>query len=98
MVASSMLLLFGVYGAIVKYKIRGPQVLVFVSTMTRDNPYINLPPGGCTLDGLERTRPLKNMEIKLRDIAPHHEVGHIALSDAKVFETERLAFGRLYAG
>ena len=99
LVASSMLLLFRVYSAIVKYKIRGPQVLGFVSTMTRDNPYINLPPGGCTLDGLERTRLLKNMEIKLRDVAPHHEVGHIALSDAKVsFEFERLAFGRLYAG
>ena len=98
LVASSVLLLFGVYGAIVKYKVRGPQVLGFVSTMTRDNPYINLPPGGCTLDGLERTRLLKDREIKLRDIAPGREVGHIALSDAKLFETERLAFSRLYAG
>ena len=65
--------------------------------MTRDNPYINLPPGGCALDGLERTRLLKDMEVKLRDVTPRHEVGHIALTDAQPFKIEKLAIGRLYA-
>lgn len=95
--ASSVLLLFGVYGAIVKHRIRGPQILGYVNTMTRDNPYINLPPGGCALDGLERTRLLKDMEVKLRDVTPRHEVGHIALTDAQPFKIEKLAIGRLYA-
>lgn len=96
-VASSALLVFGVYGAIVKHRTRGPQVLGYVSTMTRDNPYINLPPGGCTLDGLERTRLLKDMEVKLRDVSRRYEVGHIALSAARPYNTEKFAFDRLYA-
>lgn len=98
-VASSTLLLFGLYGAVVKHRTRGPQVLGYVSSMTRDNPYVNLPPGGCALDGLERTRLLKDVEVRLRDVAPRRGVGHIALSDAGPSDgAEGFAFGRLYAG
>ena len=98
LVASSVLLILGLYGAIVKHRTRGPQVLGYVSSMTRDNPYVNLPPGGCALDGLARARLLKDVTVQLRDVTPRHEVGHIALSDANPFDrNERFAFGRLYA-
>ena len=98
LVASSTLLVCGIFGAIVKDRTRGPQVLGYVSTMTRDNPYINLPSGGCNLDGLERARLLKGWRVILRDVAPDHDVGHIALSDAISSDVDRLVHGRLYAG
>lgn len=63
-ISSSVLLLCGLCGAFVKHMARGPQILGYVSMMTKDNPYINLPSGGCTLDGLERARLLKGLEVK----------------------------------
>lgn len=72
--------------------------MVYVSSLTRNNPYVNQPPGGCTLDGLDRTRLLKDLRVKMQDVAPDHEVGHIALSDAKGSTPDGLASGRLYAG
>lgn len=97
LVASTVLLLFGLYGAIVKHSIRGPEILGYVSTMTRDNSFIDLPSGGCALDGLERARLLKDLEVKLRDVIPHHGVGHIALSDTKPLNNDKFDYGRLYA-
>ena len=93
-IASSALLLCGVCGTIAKYMTRGPDILGYVSTLTRDNPYIDLPPGGCTLDGLERARLLINMKVKMQDVAAEEEIGHIAFSSA---ETTNLMSGRLYA-
>ena len=71
-------------GAIVKHMTRGPIILGYVSTMTRDNPYIDLPPGGCTLDCLERTRLLKDVSVRLQDFAPDDAVGHIAFGSARL--------------
>ena len=97
-VASSLLLGLGMFSAIVKYKLRGPQILGYVSTMTRDNPYMELPPGGCHLNGLERTRLLKDLKVQLRDVTPSHEFGHIALSNVGSSRKRRLDLNRLYAG
>ena len=97
-VTSSVLLLCGICGAIAKHMTRGPKILGYVSTMTRDNSYIDLPPGGCTLDGLERARLLKDIKVKVLDVAAEGEVGHIALGSAETFGTGRLVYGRLYAG
>ena len=98
LIASTLLLVCGMCGAIVKYRARGPKILGYVSTMTRDNPYIDLPPGGCTLDGLDRARLLKDMEVKLRDVAAGDEVGHIALGLAQPFDKGGLILDRRYAG
>lgn len=78
--------------------VRGPRILGYVSTMTRDNSYVDLPSGGCTLDGLERARLLKDMRVRLQDVAPEDGVGHIALSSAETSEKGNLVSGRLYAG
>ena len=98
LIASTLLLVCGMCGAIVKYRARGPRILGYVSTMTRDNPYIDLPPGGCTLDGLDRARLLKNIEVQLQDVAAEDEVGHIALGLAQPGDQGALVLDRLYAG
>lgn len=95
--ASSVLLLCRICDAIVKHKARGPQILWHVSTMTRDNPFIDLPSRGCTLDGLDRARLLKDMEVKVQDVAAEDEVGHIALGAAHKFDAGNLITDRRYA-
>ncbi|CAD6588389.1 MAG: hypothetical protein ASARMPREDX12_003254 [Alectoria sarmentosa] len=96
-VASIVLLLCGICGVIVKHMARGPIILGYVSTMTRDNPYIDLPSGGCTLDGLQRAKLLKDIKVKVQDVAAEGGVGHIAFGSAETFGTGKLIPGRLYA-
>jgi hypothetical protein len=50
--ASSALLLSGVAGLVAKHAAVVPDVLTYVSSLTRDNPHIPLGPGGNTLDGM----------------------------------------------
>ena len=68
-------------GLILKYTATAPDILGYVSTMTRDNPHMVLPPGGHTLDGLERARYLSKMEVQLADIAWDKVEGHIAFTN-----------------
>lgn len=96
-VASGVLFLCGLCGAIFKHATRGPKILGFVSTMTRDNPYVELPSGGCTLDGLERARLLKDVKVKVQDVSPEDAEGHIAFGSADTSRKGTLLLGRLYA-
>ncbi|KAL8853002.1 MAG: hypothetical protein Q9221_002150 [Calogaya cf. arnoldii] len=59
-------------------KAKAPDILGYISTMTRDNPYTDVPVGRNTLSGLERARYLFDLKIRLVDIMPRHEFGHIA--------------------
>lgn len=72
-----------------------PDILGNVSSLTRDNPYIPLPGGGCILEGVERTRLLAGLEVRVVDVRPSEEVGHIALSSLKD-GVKPLVKGRLY--
>jgi hypothetical protein len=78
--ASSALLLSGVAGLVAKHTAGAPDVLAYVSSLTRDNPHIPLGAGDNTLDGMERARALKNLRVRLRDVRPDAAVGHIALA------------------
>lgn len=94
--ASNALLLSGICGAIAKDMTRGPTILGYVSTMTRDDPYIDLPPESCTLDCLKRTRLLKDVSARLQDFALDDAVGHIAFGSAETFRRGKLRMDRLY--
>ena len=59
--------------------IRGPDVLGFASSMTRDNPYVPLPAGGSHLDGPERARRLRDVRLELTDVRPEDENGYLAV-------------------
>ncbi|KAI9881289.1 MAG: hypothetical protein M1830_005575 [Pleopsidium flavum] len=87
-----ILQLCAIAGVILKYTTTAPDILGYVSTMTRDNPYTPLPDGGQTLDGMERARLLGNMHVQIADVNQGKDYGHIAFSS--VTEGNRLA--RLY--
>ncbi|KAH6997161.1 hypothetical protein EDB80DRAFT_584788 [Ilyonectria destructans] len=59
--------------------IRGPDILGFASSMTRDNPHMDIPTGGSSLDGPDRARMLGHLRVQLTDIFPEAESGYIAL-------------------
>ncbi|KAA6409996.1 MAG: hypothetical protein FRX48_06610 [Lasallia pustulata] len=79
LIASLVLFICGIYGAILKCRTVAPDVLGNVSSLTRDNPYVPLPGGGTALDGLERARLLKDLKVRLQDVTPGDPLGHIAL-------------------
>ena len=66
-----------VAGLFLKVTTKAPDLLGYVSTMTRDNVYSSVPPGGNVMDGVERARCLADMKVKLADVRPTEDVGHI---------------------
>lgn len=55
-------------GLILKYTATAPDILGYISTMTMENPHINVPNGGNTLDGMERARYLQKVKVQLADV------------------------------
>lgn len=98
LIASLLLFICAIYGTILKYQTVAPDVLGYVSSLTRDNPYVPLPGGGTALDGLERARLLKNMKVRLQDVTPGDPQGHIALRYDEWPNVGKLTTQRLYGG
>jgi len=71
------------------------QLFGFVTSMTYENPHMQIPDGGSTLDAMERARLLKDVEVYVGDVQCDQDVGHIAFAaGAPLRKLER---GRLYA-
>jgi hypothetical protein len=75
---SVMLLLCGIAGMVFKYLTKAPDILGYVSTMTRENPYFEDPVGGDAMGGLERARVLKHVQVQIVDGKPWHDRGYVA--------------------
>lgn len=82
-----------------------PDILGFVSSLTRDNRYFApLPPGDSLLDGEQRARKLRNMKVQIQDVRPDSDVGHIAFARADMSLSnqedertrKRIVKGRMY--
>lgn len=77
---------------------RGPDIIDSFSSITRDNPYMsaNVPLDGSNIDGISRTRYLKGIKVKLGDVAPEGDVGHIAIGTPGTQKIATLRRGRLF--
>lgn len=69
-------------GALLELFIQGPDILGFASTLTRENPYVDIAPGGTALDGPARARKLGNLRVHLVDLCPQGDVGYITFKAA----------------
>ncbi|KAK5100265.1 hypothetical protein LTR70_001747 [Exophiala xenobiotica] len=78
-VVAFVLLFCGIASMIFKYGTRSPDILGFVSSMTRDNPDFEDFPGGDKLDGLQRARVLRHVRVQIADVRPWDEDGHVTL-------------------
>lgn len=76
---SCVLLLLGIFSLILSLQTTVPDVFDYVSSFTRDNPYIDAPAGGSGIDGAERARLLQRLPVQLGDVKAGAETGYIAL-------------------
>jgi hypothetical protein len=89
---SGVLLLLGITSIFVTLQTSAPDILGYVSSLTRDNPHIRMPSGGSTLDGTERARLIRDLKVQIADLQEGKEVGYIAL---KSLETDATRTFRL---
>lgn len=80
-------------GSYLQTQILGPDILGYVSTLTRDNDSTPLPEGGNLLDGMDRTLLLKDVKVRIHDVRPDAMVGHVTLSSV---DGTKLQPGRRY--
>ena len=78
---SSILICCTVGGALFQYWTSSPKIFGYVSSLTRDNPYFDQPTGGSTLDGLKRSKILRDVKVRIQDVAgDEEEARHVAFS------------------
>jgi hypothetical protein len=88
--ACLVMLVVACIGAILNRQTKGPDILGYVSTLTRDTPYVNIPEGGSGLDGSDRARLLKELRVQMRDVRPDDNVGYLAFSSHQEQDEARL--------
>jgi hypothetical protein len=95
-----VLMVISMVGAVVQWITIAPDVLGYVSSFTRDNPFVRLDAMGdvaCTQDGIERAKALKDLRVRLADVSPGEEVGHVAFVAGDYLEgAGKLRRGRSY--
>lgn len=99
LVVALILQVCAIAGLILKYTATAPDILGYISTMTMDNPHISVPPGGNTLDGMERARYLQKVKVQLADVNWDQVEGHLAFRsvDNEIdFARGKLSKNRLY--
>jgi hypothetical protein len=98
-ICSSVLLVLGIVSFVLSFCITVPDIFDYVSSFTRDNPYIDAPYVESTLDGAKRARLLKRLPVQLGDTDVDAKAGYIALrsiDDAKDCEQGRVRKDRMY--
>lgn len=98
LLCSGVLLLLGIANVVVVLQTTAPDILGYVSSLTRDNPHVEIPKGGTTLYGKDRARLVRDIKIQLADVKEGGEVGYIALksSGGGAAGAGRLRSDRLY--
>lgn len=82
LMSCQILLLAAVAAAWLRKRTLAPDIFGYVSSLTRDNPHLNLPDGGSTMSGMERARALKKVKIRIGDVADENGVGRVGLRHA----------------
>jgi hypothetical protein len=78
-----------------KLSCSGPEVLGYVSSLTRDSPHFSMDGNfNSTVDGAERSRLMRNLRVRLGDVRLGEDTGKIAF--APLLESGVAKRGRLY--
>lgn len=93
LIISCLLFLAGMASVVLMSMTLAPDILGYVSSYTRDNPFAALDQAS-HLDGLERARAMKEMRVTLGDVNIGCETGHIAF--AVTAGVQRLQKDRVY--
>lgn len=80
-VSCAILLVASIIACRLRVKTLAPDIFGYVSSLTRDNQYLQVPDNGTTLGGIERARLLKGVKVKIGDVSgPHESVGRVGLA------------------
>ncbi|KAK5080394.1 hypothetical protein LTR05_008643 [Lithohypha guttulata] len=91
-----LLLVAAAYSFWLRKKTLAPDIFGYVSSLTRDNPHVPVPPGGSTMSGIERARHLQDYKLKIVDVKGG-EVGKVGVAVAHQSTTfDRLSKQRKY--
>jgi hypothetical protein len=102
LISVALALLCGLLAIALRLRSQTPEILGYVSSLMRDSPYLDGPPGiGSTMGGIERSRWLWERRVRLCDVRGEKDVGRIAMAEVgaplvPVVEV-RSGSGRLYS-
>ena len=93
-VISWLLFMTATISAVLGFITKAPDILGFVSTPARDNPYFatHVP---SHLDGLQAARVLRGVHVTIGDVQKEQDVGHVAFASVDV-GPERVSTRRKY--
>ena len=78
-VSCSVLLAAAIAAFWLRKRTEAPDIFGYVSSLTRENPRLD-PEGGSALSGMERTRKMKHVKVKLGEIPSSDGYGRIGLT------------------
>jgi hypothetical protein len=76
---SITLLLLGIANMVAAFYVSVPDIFGYVSSLTRENPYVDVPDSGTMRDDADRTRTLRDLRVQLADVRVGDEAGYIGL-------------------
>jgi len=93
LITTMFLQILAILGLILEAVIVGPEVLGFASSLTRDNPYVPVPPGNSAVGGAERARLFRDLRLQIADMEPGEENGYIAVHALQNSNVEKVSTG-----
>ncbi|KAF6782919.1 hypothetical protein CMUS01_16692 [Colletotrichum musicola] len=79
LLTTTVLEVLALAGFALQFLIKGPDILGFASSLTRDNRFVPVHEGS-SLDGAERARLLGDLRLRLADVRAEEDDGYIAVS------------------
>ncbi|USW55968.1 hypothetical protein Slin15195_G092870 [Septoria linicola] len=79
MLSSLFVLLASITTVVLRIQRNTPELLLNWTTVVRHSHYIGTADVGSFVDDAERSRLLGDIKIRFGDVAPHKEVGHLAI-------------------
>ena len=98
LLANTVMLIAAITGVIFSRKTIVPDYLGYVSSLAKESPYIRMPDVGVNMDGMDKARLVKDVKVRLGDVADAEEgangIGRLAF--ARMEETKLVQKGKLY--
>jgi hypothetical protein len=98
LLSNTVMLLAAITGVVFSRKTIVPDYLGYVSSLAKESPYIRMPDVGVNMDGMDKARLVKDVKVRLGDVADLDEaagaIGRLAF--ARMEETKLVQKGKLY--
>lgn len=97
LISTMVMQLAAIIGIIFSRKTIVPDYLGYVSSLAKESPYIRMPDVGVNMDGMDKARLVKDVKVRLGDVAEEGTRGPVGrLAFARMEETSMVKKGKLY--